>query len=123
MAIGSNCLDLSALTHLFSNPRIATAFGQTTLNEFMSLGRQEWSEARTRIRELLSRDTPTLRDDKELLSKALIGLDQCRMHLPATIGDYTDFYSSRSHATNVGIMFRGDWVIRGKRNVRLVEIC
>ena len=73
----------------------------------MSLGQPLWSEARTRIRELLARDTPTLRDDKELLKKALVPLSECQMHVPANIGDYTDFYSSRSHATNVGIMFRG----------------
>ena len=73
----------------------------------MSLGRPSWLEARERIRELLSRDTPTLRDDKDLLSKSLVSLSECIMHLPASIGDYTDFYSSRSHATNVGIMFRG----------------
>ena len=41
-----------------------------------------------------------------LRSKALVPKEQVTMHLPAVIGDYTDFYSSREHATNVGIMFR-----------------
>ena len=95
------------MAHLFSNPKISSAFKQTTLNEFMSLGRAVWSEGRARIKELLSRDVATLRDDKDLLKKALVPLSECQMHVPATIGDYTDFYSSRSHATNVGIMFRG----------------
>lgn len=73
----------------------------------MSLGPASWSEARVTLKKLLARDTPTLRDDKNLLKRALVPLTECQMHLPATIGDYTDFYSSRAHATNVGIMFRG----------------
>lgn len=77
----------------------------------MSLDRSAWSEARARIKELLAHSTPTLRDNKELQKKTLISLNDCIMHLPANIGDYTDFYSSRSHATNVGIMFRGYYFI------------
>lgn len=107
MAIGENCLDLSLLTHLFTNQNIAKALSRPTLNELMLLGRPLWSETRAKIRELLARDTPTLRDDESLLQKALVPLVECIMHLPATIGDYTDFYSSKSHATNVGVMFRG----------------
>lgn len=41
-----------------------------------------------------------------LQARALVPMAQVRMHLPARIGDYTDFYSSREHATNVGVMFR-----------------
>eukprot|EP00814_Leptocylindrus_danicus_P009677 CAMPEP_0116013970 /NCGR_PEP_ID=MMETSP0321-20121206/6021_1 /TAXON_ID=163516 /ORGANISM="Leptocylindrus danicus var. danicus, Strain B650" /LENGTH=750 /DNA_ID=CAMNT_0003483577 /DNA_START=200 /DNA_END=2452 /DNA_ORIENTATION=+ len=48
-----------------------------------------------------------LRYDEALRSAALIPMTQVTMHLPAHIGDYTDFYSSKDHATNVGIMFRG----------------
>ncbi|KAG1226061.1 hypothetical protein G6F35_003082 [Rhizopus arrhizus] len=73
----------------------------------MSLGRPVWKETRLRIQNLLSKDEPKLRDDTELLKKALIPLSSVKMHLPAKIGDYTDFYCSREHATNVGIMFRG----------------
>ncbi|HQY88986.1 MAG TPA: fumarylacetoacetase, partial [Tepidisphaeraceae bacterium] len=46
-------------------------------------------------------------DNKELRSRAFVAQRDVRMLLPAAIGDYTDFYSSREHATNVGIMFRG----------------
>eukprot|EP00952_Eustigmatos_sp_NYUAD-ZCMA_P008372 34890-Eustigmatos_ZCMA.PRE.1 len=42
----------------------------------------------------------------ELRKRALVRMSSARLHLPARIGDYTDFYSSREHATNVGIMFR-----------------
>jgi len=59
------------------------------------------------LQNLLSKDTPTLRDNTELRERALIPMEKVTMHLPARIGDYTDFYSSRDHATNVGTMFRG----------------
>ena len=44
---------------------------------------------------------------QDLQKKCIVPMNIVQMHLPATIGDYTDFYSSREHATNVGIMFRG----------------
>ena len=81
-------------------------FESTVLNDFMALGHSAWHEARERIKELLSKDCSTLRDS-ELRQTAFVEMAKCTMHLPARIGDYTDFYSSRDHATNVGIMFRG----------------
>lgn len=57
--------------------------------------------------QLLSSDEATLRDNEELRQKALVPQSEVTMLLPARIGDYTDFYSSREHATNVGTMFRG----------------
>lgn len=80
---------------------------QATLNKFMGLGRPAWTEARTVLSQLLSSDEPTLRDNAELRKAALLPMSTVTMLLPANIGDYTDFYSSRDHATNVGIMFRG----------------
>merc|ERR1719192_1423006 len=66
----------------------------------MGLTHCHWAEARTKIRSLLT-------TEKEMLpSNALIPMNSATMHLPAAIGDYTDFYSSINHATNVGIMFR-----------------
>src|SRR5690606_22131431 len=62
---------------------------------------------RGRLFELLSADTPTLRDDAALRQAAQVPQSQVRMELPAAIGDYTDFYSSRYHAENVGTMIRG----------------
>ena len=55
----------------------------------------------------LDSTTATVRDDVELRSRALLPQSSVTMHLPADIGDYTDFYSSLDHATNVGTMFRG----------------
>lgn len=79
----------------------------------MSRGRAVWKDARARIQALLA--TPEshpqadarLREDAELHAMALLPAADVTMHLPCTIGDYTDFYSSRDHAYNVGVMFRG----------------
>ncbi|KAG0723325.1 Fumarylacetoacetase [Chionoecetes opilio] len=84
-----------------------SSHSQTTLNSFMGLSPAAWSEARSAIQNLLAHDQPTLRDDCQLRAKALVPRDGATMHLPANIGDYTDFYSSLDHATNVGTMFRG----------------
>ncbi|MGH0137110.1 UNVERIFIED_CONTAM: hypothetical protein FKN15_036554 [Acipenser sinensis] len=78
-----------------------------TLNAFMGLGHEAWKEARTVLQKLLSANETTLQEDVGLRSRAFVHQSLAEMHLPAEIGDYTDFYSSRDHATNVGIMFRG----------------
>uniref|UniRef100_A0A8C9XMY6 Fumarylacetoacetase n=1 Tax=Sander lucioperca TaxID=283035 RepID=A0A8C9XMY6_SANLU len=78
-----------------------------TLNDFMALGYEAWREARRTLQGLLSANESTLRDDVSLRSRAFVHQSTAIMHLPADIGDYTDFYSSKDHATNVGIMFRG----------------
>ncbi|KAM6425969.1 fumarylacetoacetase isoform 3-T3 [Liasis olivaceus] len=73
----------------------------------MALGWEAWTEARALLQKMLSAEQPTLRDNAELRKRAFIPQASAIMHLPAEIGDYTDFYSSRQHATNVGLMFRG----------------
>lgn len=81
---------------------------QSSLNAFMALGRAAWREARQVLQSILSESgPPTLRDSPSLRSRVLIPLEKVRYHLPANIGDYTDFYASKEHATNVGLMFRG----------------
>lgn len=110
VAIGDQILDLSVVKHLFTGPVLSTnqhVFTQPTLNSFMSLGRDAWKEARADLQRLLSANEPALRDNKDLRKGAFVSQDSAIMHLPAAIGDYTDFYSSRQHATNVGVMFRG----------------
>merc|ERR1719295_1348105 len=79
----------------------------STLNPLMSLASGCWEEVRGRVSQLLARDNATIRDDSDLRSVCVVYQQEATMHLPATIGDYTDFYSSLDHATNVGIMFRG----------------
>ncbi|XP_067003237.1 fumarylacetoacetase [Anabrus simplex] len=110
VAIGDQILDLKVVSHLFRGPELQDkqhVFHETTLNSFMALGRPAWLEARRTLQALLSVDTDTLQGDQELRKKALVRQADATMHLPARIGDYTDFYSSIHHATNVGIMFRG----------------
>jgi len=113
VAIGDQALDLCALVKagLFDGcdllPNKGASLCNTTLNEFMGLGRPVWKEVRAVITNLLSADTATLRDNEELRATAFFEQKEIVMQLPATIGDYTDFYSSRYHATNVGTMFRG----------------
>ncbi len=72
----------------------------------MALSYEHWQETRATVKKLLSKDCPLLRDDADLRGKALVDRRKARMYLPAVIGDYTDFYSSLDHATNVGTMFR-----------------
>jgi len=109
VAIGDQILDLSKISNLFSGPLLKTqqhVFRESTLNGLMGLSKEHWAEARATLTTLLSRDCPTIRDSS-LKDTCLVAQASATMHLPATIGDYTDFYSSLDHATNVGTMFRG----------------
>jgi len=111
VAIGDQVLDLEVLERrgFFEEAglRYASVFGRSTLNMFMDAGCGAWSKVRSVISALLSEAEPTLRDDADLRNEALIPMDQVELQMPVEIGDYTDFYSSREHATNVGTMFRG----------------
>jgi len=110
VAIGDHVLDLSKISHLFTGPLMSgqqSVLKQATLNSLMGLTRGHWQETRATLQSLLSHGNPALRDDHSLRSVALLPRSSVTMHLPADIGDYTDFYSSLDHATNVGTMFRG----------------
>lgn len=105
VAIGNMVLDLAVVSpeHL---PEYFDAT-QETLNDFMRRGPRAWREVRAAVSGLLRHDSPTLRDNASLRDRALVPMSDVTMHLPARIEDYTDFYSSREHASNVGIMLRG----------------
>ncbi|EKS42571.1 fumarylacetoacetase [Afipia clevelandensis] len=109
VAIGDFVLDLAALevAGLISFENANGVFAQSSLNAFMALGPKVWSSTRARISELLRHDCPELRDNKELRNRALIPRNFADMHMPIAVQGFTDFYSSKEHATNVGIMFRG----------------
>jgi fumarylacetoacetase len=114
VAIGDYVLDLSVLEeHGFFNEVAGITqagrpiFAQPTLNPFMALGRLTWQAVRTTLVDSLREDNSTLRDDAALRERAFHPIAAVTLHLPAEIGDYTDFYSSREHASNVGTMFRG----------------
>lgn len=111
-AIGDYAVDLSALAEaglLSGLPFDARGvFRRPQLNAFMALSRPAWKATRSRLHELLSADGDgALQHNSELRAAVLRPMSEVAMQLPAQIGDYTDFYSSREHATNVGIMFRG----------------
>ena len=108
VAIGGYILDLWELEQ---DSRLDVGdlgvFAQPSLNAFMALGPKAWSRTRERISELLRHDHPELRDNDELRQRALVPMHDANLHLPFTVAGYTDFYSSKEHATNVGVMFRG----------------
>jgi fumarylacetoacetase len=109
VAIGEQVLDLAVLDEagFFNQAGLSGVFRQRTLNNFMAGGRLAWGTARAIIQHLLSAEEPRLRDDAALRARALLPAAQVTMLLPVEIPDYTDFYSSREHATNVGMMLRG----------------
>ena len=108
VAIGDYVLDLWELEQ---DSRLdvgnAGVFSASSLNPFMALGPKVWSKTRARISELLRHDHPELRDNTELRQRALVPMADVTLHLPIAVSGYTDFYSSKEHATNVGVMFRG----------------
>ena len=105
--IGDWIVDLSVLEAGEHFGATTQYFSQPTLNAFMAAGKTEWDRVRSKLTALLSADNPTLRDDPKLRERTLTPVNQVTHHMPANIGDYTDFYASREHATNVGTMFRG----------------
>jgi fumarylacetoacetase len=108
VAIGNYVLDLWQLAQDCRFDVIEPAvFAAAQLNPFMALGPKVWSNTRARISQLLRHDESELRDNEKLRKRALIPMADARLHLPITVAGYTDFYSSKEHATNVGVMFRG----------------
>lgn len=109
-AIGEYVIDLFILDEagLFDGKHLNErfAFQDSTLNFFMSLGKEAWHEARNTLTNLLRDDNPTLRDDDLLRARVFVPIEDIDLVLPVDIGDYTDFYSSEQHAFNVGSMFR-----------------
>lgn len=107
--IGDTAIDLGALHQLgyFDGiPLTDDIFLQDTLNDFISDGKKTWRLVRNRISEIFDENNPKLRDNKKHRKIILFSLDEIEMQVPVLIGDYTDFYSSKEHATNVGKMFR-----------------
>lgn len=108
VAIGNQILDLSQLESAGLLPTSdMPVFHHNTLNPFISLGKAIWQQTRARLQSLLDVDNPELRDNQALRAGALIEQAIVQMHLPIHVPSYTDFYSSREHAFNVGCMFRG----------------
>jgi len=76
------------------------------LNNFMALDRENWNQTREVMISLLRSESYQLRDSDTLKKFLFINIDDAEMHLPFEVGDYTDFYTSIHHATNIGKRFR-----------------
>jgi fumarylacetoacetase len=107
--IGDFAIDLGALQQLnyFEGIELTDdMFMQDTLNDFISDGKKTWRLVRNRIAEIFDIENAILRDNKKQRDIVIFNMNEVEMQLPVLIGDYTDFYSSKEHATNVGKMFR-----------------
>jgi fumarylacetoacetase len=108
VAIGDHVLDLWELEQdcrLDVGP--LGVFSAASLNPFMALGPKVWARTRLRISDLLRHDNEELRENEKLRQRALVPMADAKLHMPIAVAGYTDFYSSKEHATNVGVMFRG----------------
>jgi fumarylacetoacetase len=112
VAIGDQILDIDAALKVGrwtgTARRAAEACSAPSLNQLMGLGRNHWSALRREISALLASDSPAYQKDNRLGEGILVPTAQAELLLPATVGDYSDFYASIHHATNVGSMFRPD---------------
>jgi fumarylacetoacetase len=112
VAIGDQVLSLPAAYNqgLFDGTAAVAAESclSGTLNQLMSLDNTHWSILRSRLLEILRIDSPNLEKNKSKLENCLLPQSRVELHKPAEIGDYTDFYASIHHATNVGKLFRPD---------------
>jgi fumarylacetoacetase len=109
VAIGNHILDLSAVAELgyFDSLGIdKKVFSSSTLNAFIATGQKNWRAVRDRISELLDIKSSSLQSQEGAKKVCLIPMSEAEMMLPVHIPDYTDFYSSIDHATNMGKMFR-----------------
>ena len=107
--IGDFAIDLGALQQLnyFEGIELTDdMFMQDTLNDFISDGQKTWRLVRNRIAELFDVENSKLQDNEKDKEIIIFNMEDVEMQLPVLIGDYTDFYSSKEHATNVGTMFR-----------------
>lgn len=105
IAIGDQIVDLCYLTRegLFADLRFDSwVMERDNLNHFIALGKAITNKVRLRVQEWLCDKNSPLAQAPE----ALVAMADAQMHLPVRVGDYTDFYSSIEHATNVGKMFR-----------------
>ncbi len=112
IAIGDRVLDCLATVHegLFSavDPAVKAALTSWSLNALMALGREDARKVRRVVHRLLRADTAEGKGARAVAADVLASTDSIGMRVPAEIGDYTDFYASVHHATNVGSMFRPD---------------
>ena len=108
--IGEYAIDLGAfhqLGYFDGIPLTDDMFMQDSLNDFISDGRKTWRLVRNRIAEVFDAENSALKENSKHREIIIFDVNEVEMLLPISVGDYTDFYSSKEHATNVGVMFRG----------------
>ncbi len=106
--IGEYAIDLAAfhqLGYFEGIPLTDDMFMQDSLNDFIADGRKTWRLVRNRIAEVFDIDNPSLRDHKSNREAIIFDVDEIEMLMPIDVGDYTDFYSSKEHASNNSKMF------------------
>lgn len=107
--IGDYAIDLGALHQLgyFKNiPLTDDIFLQDSLNDFIADGRKTWRAVRNRVADLFDATNDELKSNLKDRETVLFTLDEIEMQMPVQVGDYTDFYSSKEYATNIGKIFR-----------------
>jgi fumarylacetoacetase len=103
VAIGEHIIDLQALASKGVFDFDTRVFESAVLNDFIALGKPVTNSVREQLQKWLRDPQSVLAQNQDQI---LVAQKDAQMHLPLSIGDYTDFYSSIEHATNVGIMFR-----------------
>ncbi|MGQ0648702.1 MAG: fumarylacetoacetase [Gemmatimonadaceae bacterium] len=108
VAIGSHVLDLSAADGLGVLPGVWDGLFGDSLNALMAEPTARWSALRESVSNTLRADTSSGRKAAASATAILVPQADVELRLPVDVGDYTDFYASVYHATNVGSMFRPD---------------
>jgi fumarylacetoacetase len=110
IAIGDEILDIRAAgaAGLLTEGAALAAQACTTpsLNALLALGAEHWSALRGELSALLAAESPAYQADRHIGRRILVPMSEAQLFLPAQVGDYSDFYASVYHATNVGSMFR-----------------
>ena len=105
VAIGNKVIDLLACNKLniFTDLDIDNSvFENRFLNDFINLGKNKTNKVREILQKQLTDETSKLKVHNDLI----FSMFEVEMHMPVNVGDYTDFYSSMEHASNIGSMFR-----------------
>ena len=108
--VGKTVIDLSVLSDngYFDDLNIDNygVFYAPVLNDFIALGKANTNAVRQRLSDLLNENNQELQGNAEVRKQALLSINEVEMMMPVEVGDYTDFYSSIEHATNIGTMIR-----------------
>ena len=108
IAIGDRILDVATAMDLgMLEGAAAEACDAPDLNALLTLEAEDWTDLRRQVSALLAEGSDAA-PAEELRGEIMVGQDEVEMLLPLEVGDYTDFYASVHHATNVGSMFRPD---------------